>query len=209
MYIDQHNNVNKINHANPSFIKVLNTKIIIIKINQMEEENVGRHSPLTTKKLFKKNWLNTKRKKRNFQSGWTSSSWSVKENTFFLCVIWEGCFSWYGLGVLSKACCVKHSQALFSIRSYSSFQGWPLVVRIDYAEQFVLRWAPISFKARMEYAKLKPTKHMVERVKDTFLQVKKKKRKSRDGQPATICVLAAALSQSLRQALGLARLLKS
>lgn len=52
MYIDQHNNVNKINHANPSFIKVLNTKIIIIKINQMEEENVGRHSPLTTKKTF-------------------------------------------------------------------------------------------------------------------------------------------------------------
>ena len=43
----------------------------------------------------------------------------------------------------------------------------------------------------MEYVKLKPAKHMVERIKDTFLQIKKKK-KSKDGHLATISVLAAA-----------------
>ena len=45
------------NHANPSFIKILNAKIIIIKINQIEEENIGRHSPLTDKTNFKKKKL--------------------------------------------------------------------------------------------------------------------------------------------------------
>ena len=112
----------------------------------------------------------------------------LRKTHFFVCHMGRR-FSWYGLGSLSNACCVKHSQALFSIRSYSSFQGWPLIVRIDCAEQFVLRWAH-PFKARMEYVKLKPAKHTVERVKNTFLQIKKKKKKSRDGHRATICVLA-------------------
>ena len=134
----------------------------------MEEETVGRHILLITKEILDW-WTKKKRERKDFQCGWTRPSWSVMENTFLLCQIGR-CFSWYSLGILSEACCVKYSQALFSIRPFSSFQGCRSATSVRRPQQCVLRWVR-SFKARME----KVIHSRMSKGKDTFPRIKKNK----------------------------------
>lgn len=152
----------------------------------MEKENTCGHILLTTKKIL--DWW-PKRKKENFQSGWTSPSWSTKENTFLLCQTGRY-FSW----------CVMAFSPERSMETTFRFHliwGHSPPWKVDVAAKVrtflsTVFWngsAPLKPGWRKQ-VEMSQRLGRMNSVKDTLPQIKKQNKQSADDCSATNGVLA-------------------